>query len=43
MSKQCYTHLSGTDRATVSLGLTHGQIVTGDGQTVGASRQHYES
>jgi len=25
MSKQCYTHLSDTDRETLSLGLTHGQ------------------
>jgi IS30 family transposase len=25
MSKQCYTHLSDTDRETLSLGLTRGQ------------------
>ncbi|MBC7839346.1 MAG: helix-turn-helix domain-containing protein [Nitrospiraceae bacterium] len=25
MSKHCYTHLSDTDRETLSLGLTHGQ------------------
>ena len=25
MSKQCYTHLSDTDRETLSLGLAHGQ------------------
>ena len=25
MSTHCYTHLSDTDRETLSLGLTHGQ------------------